>query len=333
MSKITVLVAIFNAEKYLHKCLDSLVDQTLQDIQIVCINDCSTDSSRSIVESYASKDNRFVLINLDENKGQAVARNMGLEVADGEYITMLDSDDWFESDSLEKAYFAAKNSDADCVLFRLVQYYEENGRVEEYRNRTDKISFSGEDAFRLSLDWSLHGLYIVKADIHKSYPYDTSCRLYSDDNTTRLHYLHSRKVVLSDGCYCYRKHPDSMTNSCSILRFDYMNANLSMKKTLIAEGVKGYISNIEEVLDMYENHRWLNVVDAYWYYWLHKSNFSKEECMEIERRIASMLNTIEKKRIAPSLKWKLGYYPFRSYVIFRFVENLYFGLRRLIRLG
>ena len=84
MSKITVLVAIFNAEKYLHKCLDSLVGQTLHDIQIVCINDCSTDSSRSIVESYASKDKRFVLINLDENKGQAVARNMGLEVADGE---------------------------------------------------------------------------------------------------------------------------------------------------------------------------------------------------------------------------------------------------------
>ena len=112
-----------------------------------------------------------------------------------------------------------------------------------------------------------------------------------------------------------------------------MNANLSMKKTLIAEGVKGYISNIEEVLDMYENHRWLNVVDAYWYYWLHKSNFSNEERLEIERRIAFMLHTIEKKRIAPSLKWKLGYYPFRSYMIFRLVENFYFGLRRLISLG
>ena len=68
MSKITVLVAIYNAEKYLHKCLDSLVGQTLQDIQIVCINDCSTDSSRSIVEEYASKDKRFVLINLDKNR-------------------------------------------------------------------------------------------------------------------------------------------------------------------------------------------------------------------------------------------------------------------------
>lgn len=331
MSKITVLVALYNAEKYLHKCLDSLVGQTLQDIQIVCINDCSTDSSRSIVEEYASKDKRFVLINLDKNQGQAVARNKGLEVSDGEYITMLDSDDWFEPDSLEKAYFATKNSDADCALFRLMQYYDEDGRVEEYHNRTDKVCFTGEDAFRLSLDWSLHGLYIVKADIHKAYPYDTSCRLYSDDNTTRLHYLHSGKVVLSDGCYCYRKHPESMTNSCSILRFDYMDANLSMKNTLIAEGRNGGISNIEEVLDFYENHRWLNVVGAYWYYWQHKSSFSDEERFEVERRIAAMLHTIETKRIAPSLKYKLGYYPFRSYEIFRFVENFYFRLRMLLK--
>lgn len=331
MSKITVLVAIYNAEKYLLRCLDSLAGQTLQDIQIVCIDDCSTDSSLSIAEEYARKDKRFVLVALDKNQGQAVARNKGLEVADGDYITMLDSDDWFEPDSLEKAYFAATSEEADCALFRLMQCYDSDGGIEEYRNRTDKVHFTGEEAFRLSLDWSLHGLYIVKADIHKSYPYDTSCRLYSDDNTTRLHYLHSRKVVLSDGCYCYRKHSESMTTACSILRFDYMDANLSMKNTLIAEGVMGNISNVEEVLDFYENHRWLNVVDAYWYYWTHKESFTIEECAEIERRIAAMLLTIEKKRIAPSLKWKLGYYPFRSYRVFRLVENLYFSLRKMLR--
>jgi glycosyltransferase involved in cell wall biosynthesis len=330
MSKITVLVAIYNAEKYLRQCLDSLQGQTLQDIQVVCINDYSSDSSQSIAEEYVRKDKRFVLINLDKNQGQAVARNKGLEVADGEYITMLDSDDWFEPDSLEKAYFAALNSDADCALFRLMQYYDEGRRVEEYHNRTDKFCFTGEDAFRLSLDWSLHGLYIVKAHIHKAYPYDTSCRLYSDDNTTRLHYLYSRRVVLSEGFYCYRKHPESLTTACSILRFDYIDANLRMKKTLMAEGAKGRISNIEEVLDIYENHRWLNVVDAYWYYWQHKDCFSAKERLEIDDRIASVLLTIEKKRIAPSLKYKLGYYPFRSYKVFRLVENFYFRFRRLV---
>ena len=112
-----------------------------------------------------------------------------------------------------------------------------------------------------------------------------------------------------------------------------MDANMSMKRTLIAEGAKGNISNIDEVLDLYENHRWLNVVDAYWYYWQHRDDFSSEERSEIERRIAAMLSTIEKKRIAPSLKWKLGYYPFRSYTVFRLVENFYFSLRGLFRKG
>ena len=334
MSKISVLVAIYNAERYLRRCLDSLAEQTLSDIQVVCINDCSTDASRSIAEEYVGRDQRFVLINLDVNQGQAVARNKGLEVADGEYITMLDSDDWFEPDSLEKAYrVATEGEGADCVLFKLMQCYDGGRRVEEYRNRTDKTEFSGEEAFRLSLDWSLHGLYIVRSDIHKAYPYDTSCRLYSDDNTTRLHYLHSRRVVVSDGCYCYRKHSESMTSSCSILRFDYLDANLSMKKTLLKEIERGNVSDANEVLNLYEKHRWLNLVDAYWYYWTNRERFTGEELVLIEKRIAAILHTIESERIAPSLKYKLGYYPFSSYKVFCLVENFYFNLRKLLCRG
>jgi glycosyltransferase involved in cell wall biosynthesis len=330
MNKVSVLVAVYNAERYLRKCLDSLVSQTLRDIQIVCINDCSSDSSAMILDEYARKDDRIVVLAMNENSGQAVARNKGLEVADGEFITMLDSDDWFEPDSLEKAYKTAIEGDgADCVLFRLMQCFDD-GRVEEYRNRTDKTSFSGEEAFRLCLDWSLHGLYMVRSDIHKSYPYDTSCRLYSDDNTTRLHYLHSQRVAISDGCYCYRKHPESMTSSCSILRFDYLDANLSMKETLLKEIELGYVSDADEVLNFYERHRWLNLVDAYWYYWTNRERFTGAECALIEKRIAAILQTIESKRIAPSLKCKLGYYPFKSYKVFSLVENFYFSLRRFL---
>lgn len=331
MSKITVLVAVYNSERYLRKCLDSLVGQSLKDIQVVCVDDCSTDSSRSIIEEYVNADPRFNLISLTENQGQAVARNVGLEIADGEYITMLDSDDWFDADSLQKAYDAlAEDEGADCVLFRLMMHYDADGRVEEYVNRTDESSFSGEEAFLLSLDWGLHGLYAVKSDIHKAYPYDTSCRLYSDDNTTRLHFLHSRKVVLCEGKYNYRKHAESMTNACSILRFDYMDANLSMKRAIVEEVEKGNISNPEYVLDNYEKHRWLNVVGAYWYYWQNKRNFTQEERKSIEGRIANMLLTIENKRIAPSLKMKLGYYPLKNYKLFRLVENFYFRLRSLL---
>ena len=222
--KVTVLTAVYNAEKYLRSCLDSLVSQTLSDVQFICIDDASTDHSLSILQEYAAKDPRFLILHLPENQGQAIARNEGLKHATGEYIAMLDSDDWFSPDSLEKAVQSIESTpDADCAVFHLLLHYEDKGTTEEYPIKTHKRQLTGFEAFRLSLDWSLHGLYLVRTSIHQKYPFDTSCRLYSDDNTTRIHYLHSRKVVLSDATYHYRQHPASMISACSILRFQYMD--------------------------------------------------------------------------------------------------------------
>ena len=94
MSKVTILVAVYNAERYLAQCLDSLCQQTLRDIQIVCIDDCSTDHSPQILREYAARDSRIVCLRTPVNSGQAVARNLGLTIATGEFTTMLDSDDW-----------------------------------------------------------------------------------------------------------------------------------------------------------------------------------------------------------------------------------------------
>lgn len=331
MSKVSVLIAVYNTEKYLAECLDSVCSQTLQDIQIICIDDCSTDSSPEILQRYAAEDSRLHIIRMPENSGQAVARNKGLQIADGEYIMMLDSDDWLAPDAIERAYESITSADdIDCALFDLYYYYQENQQTERYQIRANQTSFSGEEAFILSLDWSLHGLYLVKASIHQAYPYDTSCRLYSDDNTTRLHYLHSRRVVLSDGVYYYRRHADSMTTRISIRRFDYMEANLSMKRTLLDESTKGNITNPDMILNKYELHRWFNLVDCYWVYYTHRQIFSQAERNEIEQRIACMLTTIERHRIPLSVRLKFGYYPFRSFATFAFIENCYFGLRKLI---
>ena len=96
-------MAVYNAEKYLRKCLDSLLEQHLREIQIICVDDASTDSSRDILDEYALRDNRVEVIALPENVGQARARNRGLQVAKGEYVCFLDSDDWFSPDALQQA--------------------------------------------------------------------------------------------------------------------------------------------------------------------------------------------------------------------------------------
>ena len=326
MAKVTVLTAVYNAERYLRPCLDSLKNQTLTDCQFICIDDCSTDSSYDILQEYAKEDLRFQVLRTPVNSGQAKARNLGVQFAKGKYMAMLDADDWYAPETLEQACRSLEETGAQCTLMELVLHYEEDGREELYPLRSTQREWSGEEAFRLSLDWSLHGVYVATADLYKRFPYDDSCRLYSDDNTTRLHYLNSDKVVCCKGRYYYRQHPASMTTACSIRRFDYMPANLSMKRQLEALP----LADKQGILDFYERHRWLNLVDCYWYYRLHRNAFHAEEHQQIQELFAQMLQTIEPQRIPWSLKGKLGYYPFRSYRTFCFGEDLYFRLRELV---
>ena len=312
MAKVTVLTAVYNAERYLRPCLDSLKNQTLTDCQFICIDDCSTDSSYDILQEYAKEDLRFQVLRTPVNSGQAKARNLGVQFAKGKYMAMLDADDWYAPETLEQACRSLEETGAQCTLMELVLHYEEDGREELYPLRSTQREWSGEEAFRLSLDWSLHGVYVATADLYKCFPYDDSCRLYSDDNTTRLHYLNSDKVVCCKGRYYYRQHPASMTTACSIRRFDYMPANLSMKRQLEALP----LADKQGILDFYERHRWINLVDCYWYYRLHHDAFKEEELQQIQELFAQMLH-----------KGKLGYYPFRSYSTFCFWEDLYFRLR------
>ena len=326
MAKVTVITPVYNAEAYLRQCLDSLRGQTLVDCQFICIDDCSTDGSCALLQEYARADQRFQVLHTPVNSGQAKARNLGLQFARGEYIAMLDADDWYAPDTLEQAYQSLKDKNAQCAVLHLVMCEESDGSERLYPFPDERTEWSGEEAFRLSLDWSLHGLYVAEADLYRRFPFDDTCLLYSDDNTTRLHYLNSRKVVRCQGRYNYRQHSSSMTKACSIRRFDYMTANLSMKRQIEALP----LNDKQDILNLYETHRWLILIDCYCYFYQHQTAFTPEEQQQIQALFAQMLATIEGHRIPWRLKVKLGYYPFRSYFLFSHVESLYFGLRKMI---
>lgn len=128
--KVSIIVPIYNTEKYLKKCMNSLVGQTLKDIEIICIDDGSQDGSHAILEEYAAKDERIVLIT-QRNLGQGVARNKGLDVAKGEYIGFVDSDDWVDVNYFEKMYDCAKRNDADltCCSIRRIYPFKQSWRI------------------------------------------------------------------------------------------------------------------------------------------------------------------------------------------------------------
>ena len=119
MVKVSIIVPVYNVEKYLETCLDSLVNQTLKDVEIICVNDGSKDDSLLILQDYARRDSRIKVVN-KENEGQSVARNIAIEMATGEYLGFVDSDDWVDSDYFEKLYNSAKKHDCDiaCAGFK-----------------------------------------------------------------------------------------------------------------------------------------------------------------------------------------------------------------------
>ena len=110
MPKVSVIIPVYNVEQYLRNCLDSVINQTLKDIEIICVDDGSPDNCGAILDEYASKDNRIKVIH-QENKGVAVARNRGLDIASGEYISFLDPDDMIDLNFYEILYPIEKKYD------------------------------------------------------------------------------------------------------------------------------------------------------------------------------------------------------------------------------
>ena len=128
MINISVIVPVFNNERYLKRCLDSIIGQSLSNIEIILIDDGSTDKSGKICDMYAVTDKRVKVIH-QKNAGVSAARNTGISIAVGEYIGFVDSDDWIEKQMYEKMFFEAKRSNSDVVMCDATTVFEK-GRTQ-----------------------------------------------------------------------------------------------------------------------------------------------------------------------------------------------------------
>ena len=144
MKKVSIVIPIYNVEEYINKCLDSVCNQTLKDIEIICVNDCSPDNCQQILLEYAEKDSRIKIIKREKNGGLSAARNNGLKEARGEYVYFLDSDDWIDADYIECMYNAAQESNVEIVVnTNIVAEYDNYSQIFSWHNY-QKAPVSGE---------------------------------------------------------------------------------------------------------------------------------------------------------------------------------------------
>lgn len=144
MTKVSIVLPVYNVANYLPKCLDSLLAQTLEDIEIICVNDGSKDNSLTILQNYAAKDSRIIVID-QANSGPGAARNKGIISAQGEYIGFVDPDDWVDDDMYEKMYSAAQTHDADLVECGVITHNEKSGKTRSKLENFPLVPFSWKD--------------------------------------------------------------------------------------------------------------------------------------------------------------------------------------------
>lgn len=245
--KVTVLMPIYNAERFLHDSIGSLLAQTSNQWNLICIDDGSTDSSKAIVEEYCKKDSRIKLI-CQENAGPAVARARAIEIADTEYVSILDSDDAYAPDYVEKMLARAEETDADIVVPD-VEYFNAGKIVQPNQFTTfclspDMLITDGKQAFSMTIPWKLHGWMMIRTSLAKKY-YTVQQASYSkfnsDEYITRLLYLKSSKVALCSSMYKYRVDPNSITRKPSLKMMDYLDSSLRLLDIAIHEGLNNPI--------------------------------------------------------------------------------------------
>ena len=214
--KVSIIVPIYNSKRYLHRCLNSLVDQSLEEIEIILINDCSKDESLNIMKEYKEKyPNKIILIDLKENKGPGGARNEGMNIAKGEYIGFVDSDDYVEKEMFEELYKLARLEDYDMV---------DCG----FNNRhAEKIALSTTENTWGELDRKKRGHLIAYSGfvwskiIKRNILIDNNIKFrenvtFEDVDFLPIVMLHLKKVYASDlVLYYYENNFKSLSNSSS----------------------------------------------------------------------------------------------------------------------
>lgn len=153
---VSIIVPVFNVEKYVSQCLESLVNQTYQNIEIICVDDESPDQSIKILEKYRDQDNRIRIVR-QKNTGLSGARNTGMQFATGEYLVFVDSDDWIELCTCEEAVIAAMKYNADLIMWSYTREYEEKSA--DKLMFWDNLQLFSEDGVKNQINRRLCGLY------------------------------------------------------------------------------------------------------------------------------------------------------------------------------
>ena len=226
MAKISIIIPIYNVEKYVAQVMESVVNQTMRDIEIICVNDCGTDNSMQIVNQFAKKDTRIKVINNPHNMGIADTRNVGLNAATAPYIMWCDPDDWMQPDMCEKMYNAITKNKSDIAVCGTNVVYETDNKIAKtdigYFNiaNNETVDVSGPILGRTNVAlWNKIFRHNIIEKYNLRFP---SGKVYEDSCFFRMYMCHANKITfITDKLYNYRRRRASIMNKTFNKRASY----------------------------------------------------------------------------------------------------------------
>lgn len=252
---ISIIMSAYNAQKTIEKAINSCLNQSYKDIEVIVVNDCSTDNTKQIVEDLANKDSRVKLINHEVNKGAGLARRAGIENIKGEYMTFLDSDDYLKKNCLKKLYDALIKYNVDIVAPGFIATDDKHNVIEE--RIPDKKVLKGVDKFKPNkVDTKrFMTLMLIKSSLWNNVTY--SHRRFIEDTPTLVQILHYADSVLTldYAGYYYVQNPTSLIHSSNSVRYSIFKALCIKDIAIFFNSVGTYISNkafIEEYSKLLE---------------------------------------------------------------------------------
>lgn len=277
--KVSIIIPVFNTEIHLEKCLNSVLNQTLKDIEIICINDGSTDNSLEILEKFAKNDKRIKIIN-QKNKGQSCARNAGVKLAKGEYIGFVDSDDWVEETMFEKLFNNAKKFNSDITMCDMYIFDTQTNTIKNtdpyftldlfnksFENRAFNYKETLEFIFRICVvPWNK----IFKRDFLVNNKIRFPEGIFFEDNVFNLEtIIKSEKIsLLREKLIYYRKGDESSTTQNDLKRLDFFKV-MELEEKILKE------NNLYEKIAEYFLTTKKNTL-IYWYKKLNDENAIKK---------------------------------------------------------
>lgn len=238
MPKLSIIIPIYNVEKFINKCVQSAMNQTLEDIEIILVDDESPDSCPQMCDGYAKKDSRIKVVH-KKNGGLGFARNSGLDVATGEYVTFLDSDDFVDLCTYEHLYNIAKTGNLDVLYYKFKRFTNESdvtpvtpvNEIKEYDIEDLKLDIIASEP-SAKVDHKIHcssctAMYRLNIIKDNNVRFHSERELISEDLIFNLDFLkHANKAAFNSGeHYHYRMNPTSLT---SAVRTDRIEKNVAL---------------------------------------------------------------------------------------------------------